>query len=52
MEVYAKNCLTPISFIRLKMFEKNEWMLDYNHERPHESLNYKAPADLLETAFC
>jgi putative transposase len=25
-----------------------EWMLDYNHHRPHESLNYQAPIDLLE----
>lgn len=25
-----------------------EWMLDYNHNRPHESLNYRAPMDLLE----
>ena len=25
-----------------------EWMADYNHNRPHESLNYRAPMDLLE----
>jgi putative transposase len=26
-----------------------EWMLDYNHHRPHESLNYRAPVELLTT---
>ena len=25
-----------------------EWMLDYNNERPHKSLNNKTPTDLLE----
>ena len=25
-----------------------EWMLDYNLERPHKSLGYRAPVDLLE----
>ncbi len=25
-----------------------EWMLDYNNERPHKSLGYRAPLDLLE----
>jgi putative transposase len=25
-----------------------EWMLDYNNHRPHESLNNKTPIDLLE----
>jgi putative transposase len=25
-----------------------EWRLDYNHHRPHQALNFKAPADLLE----
>ena len=25
-----------------------EWMDDYNHHRPHESLGYRAPVDLLE----
>jgi putative transposase len=24
-----------------------EWMFDYNNHRPHDSLNNKAPADLL-----
>ena len=24
-----------------------EWMMDYNQERPHEALNFKAPRDLL-----
>jgi putative transposase len=27
------------------------WMRDYNYERPHESLGYRAPVDLLE-ALC
>ncbi len=27
-----------------------EYMLDYNYDRPHKALNYKAPADLLEFA--
>ena len=25
-----------------------EWMVDYNYHRPHESLNYRAPVELLE----
>jgi len=25
-----------------------EWMFDHNNPRPHESLNNKAPVDLLE----
>lgn len=25
-----------------------EWMYDYNNERPHKALNYRAPIDLLE----
>lgn len=25
-----------------------EWMMDYNQERPHEALNFKAPRDLLQ----
>ena len=25
-----------------------EWMVDYNYNRPHQALNFKAPADLLE----
>ncbi|WP_414691932.1 integrase core domain-containing protein [Pedobacter glucosidilyticus] len=24
-----------------------EWMLDYNNHRPHKTLNFKIPADLL-----
>lgn len=27
------------------------WMRDYNFERPHESLNYRAPMDLLEALY-
>lgn len=26
----------------------DEWMLDYNNERPHKGLGYRAPSDLLE----
>ena len=25
-----------------------EWMFDYNHNRPHQALNFKTPADLLQ----
>jgi putative transposase len=24
-----------------------EWMIDYNYNRPHKALNYKTPMDLL-----
>lgn len=27
----------------------DEWMLDYNNERPHKGLGYRAPVDLLES---
>ena len=26
----------------------DEWMFDYNNDRPHKGLGYRAPADLLE----
>ncbi|WP_142600618.1 integrase core domain-containing protein [Solitalea koreensis] len=25
-----------------------EWMYDYNFQRPHKALNFKTPMDLLE----
>lgn len=25
-----------------------EWRLDYNYHKPHQALNFKAPADLLD----
>jgi putative transposase len=25
-----------------------EWMIDYNYNRPHKALNYKTPMDLLQ----
>ena len=28
-----------------------EWMQDYNRDRPHESLGYRAPLDLLESIY-
>jgi putative transposase len=28
-----------------------EWMDDYNHHRPHESLGYRAPVDLLDAIY-
>jgi putative transposase len=44
-ELLNANVFYTLKDVREKI---EEWMLDYNYHRPHESLNYKAPVDLLE----
>jgi len=44
-ELLNTNVFYSLKEVREKI---EEWMWDYNHERPHKSLNYKAPVDLLE----
>lgn len=44
-ELLNANVFYSLTEVREKV---EEWMLDYNHHRPHESLNYRAPIDLLE----
>lgn len=44
-ELLNANVFHSLKEVREKM---KEWMVDYNYHRPHESLNYCAPADLLE----
>ena len=43
-ELLNANVFYTLTEVREKI---EEWMMDYNHERPHESLNYRAPIDLL-----
>lgn len=45
-ELLNANVFYSLNEVREKI---EEWMYDYNHERPHESLDYKVPIDLLET---
>lgn len=44
-EVLNANAFGSLEEVREKA---REWMEDYNRERPHESLGYKTPLDLLE----
>lgn len=46
-----KELLNANVFYSLKEVREKteEWMMDYNYHRPHESLSYRAPVDLLET---
>lgn len=45
-----KELLNANVFYSLKEVRERieEWMVDYNYHRPHESLNYRAPVELLE----
>lgn len=45
-ELLNANVFYSLKEVREKI---EEWVLDYNYHRPHESLGYRAPADLLET---
>jgi putative transposase len=46
-----KELLNTNVFYSLKEVREKteEWMIDYNYNRPHKSLGYRAPMDLLET---
>jgi len=43
-ELLNANVFYSLKEVREKI---EEWMLDYNHHRPHEALDYRAPIDLL-----
>lgn len=47
-ELLNANVFCSLKEVREKV---EEWMLDYNYHRPHGSLGYRAPVDLLE-ALC
>lgn len=47
-ELLNANVFYSLKEVREKI---EEWMLDYNHDRPHESLNYRAPIDLLPAIY-
>lgn len=44
-ELFNTNVFYSLNEVRERV---EEWMLDYNNERPHKSLGYRAPIDLLE----
>lgn len=44
-ELLNANVFYTLAEVREKI---EEWMEDYNHHRPHKSLGYRAPVDLLE----
>lgn len=44
-ELLNANVFYSLKEVREKI---EEWMVDYNHHRPHESLEYRTPIDLLE----
>lgn len=48
-----KELLNANVFYSLKEVRERveEWMIDYNTERPHKSLGYRAPVDLLEAIY-
>lgn len=43
-ELLNANVFYSLREVREKI---EEWMLDYNHDRPHKSLGYRAPVDLI-----
>lgn len=45
-ELLNANVFYTLKEVREKI---EEWLVDYNYERPHESLGYRAPAELLQT---
>lgn len=47
-ELLNANVFYSLTEVREKV---EEWMLDYNYHRPHESLNYQAPMDLVEAIY-
>ena len=47
-ELLNANVFYSLKEVREKI---EEWMIDYNNHRPHESLNYRAPIDLLEATY-
>ena len=47
-ELLNANVFYSLKEVRQKI---EEWMVDYNNERPHESLGYRAPVDLLEAMY-
>jgi putative transposase len=44
-ELLNANVFYSLKEVREKI---EEWMVDYNYHRPHESLNYRTPIELLE----
>ncbi len=53
METFRKELLNAYVFTSLtEVREKTEqWMIDYNNERPHKSLGYKAPKVFAEKNY-
>lgn len=47
-ELLNANVFYTLAEVREKI---EEWMEDYNHHRPHESLGYRAPVDLLDAIY-
>lgn len=47
-ELLNANVFYSMKEVREKI---EEWMLDYNNDRPHESLNYRAPIDLIPAIY-
>lgn len=47
-ELLNANVFYTMDEVRAKI---EEWMEDYNRDRPHESLGYRAPLDLLESIY-
>ena len=44
-ELLNANVFHSLREVREKI---EEWMVDYNHDRPHKSLGYRAPVDLID----
>jgi putative transposase len=47
-ELLNANVFYTLSEVRERI---EEWMEDYNHHRPHESLGYRTPVDLLDAIY-